>query len=152
MTQIANAGARFDADPRDGPIWTHFIAGARLVYVKYTAAIAVSNCAQMSSVAYARNLEISSTFEPGAPKYVQVSRAAAVLHLSEHYGDCSPGAKVLIHIDDVEALHRELSSRPNPNMRPGVELAPWNAKVMEVSDPFGNRLCFNQSLTTASPS
>ena len=92
------------------------------------------------------------TFEPGAPKYVQVSRDAAVLHLSEHYGDCSPGAKVLIHIDDVEALHRELASRPNPNMRPGVELAPWNAKFMQVTDPFGNRLCFNQSLATASSS
>ena len=92
------------------------------------------------------------TFEPGAPKYVRVSRGAAVLHLSEHYGDCSPGAKVLIHVDDVKALHRELASRPNPNMRPGVELAPWDAKVMEVTDPFGNRLCFNQPLTTASSS
>ena len=26
---------------RDGPIWAHFVAGARLVYIKYTAAIAV---------------------------------------------------------------------------------------------------------------
>jgi hypothetical protein len=31
-------------------------------------------------------------------------------------------------------------------MRPGVDTAPWNAKVMEVIDPFGNRLCFNQPL------
>jgi len=35
------AEARFDDDPRDGPIWAHFVAVARLVYVKYTAAIAV---------------------------------------------------------------------------------------------------------------
>jgi catechol 2,3-dioxygenase-like lactoylglutathione lyase family enzyme len=83
----------------------------------------------------------------GAPKYLQVSRGAVVLHLSEHYGDCSPGAKVFIHTDDVDAIHRELSERPNPNMRPGVELAPWNARVMVVVDPFGNRLCFNQSLS-----
>jgi hypothetical protein len=34
----------------------------------------------------------------------------------------------------------------NPNMRPGVEVAPWNAKVMDVIDPFGNRLSFNQPL------
>src|SRR5688500_11560119 len=65
------------------------------------------------------------------PRYSQISRGAVVLHLTEHYGDCSPGAKVLIHTDDVEALHRELGTRPNPNMRPGVEVAPWNAKVME---------------------
>lgn len=31
---------------------------------------------------------------PGGPKYVQVSRGPVVLHLTEHYGDCSPWAKV----------------------------------------------------------
>jgi len=86
-------------------------------------------------------------FSPEGPRYVQVSRGVVVLHLSEHYGDCSPGAKVVIYTDDVEALHRELHSRPNPSMNPGVELAPWNAKVMDVVDPFGNRLSFNQPLT-----
>jgi catechol 2,3-dioxygenase-like lactoylglutathione lyase family enzyme len=83
---------------------------------------------------------------PDGPRYCQVWRGPVVLHLTEHYGDCSPGAKVFIHTDDVEALHRELATRPNPNMRPGVDLAPWNAKVMEVIDPFGNRLCFTQPL------
>ena len=82
----------------------------------------------------------------GGPRYIQVSRRPVVLHLTEHYGDCCPGAKVFINSDDVEALHRELHSRPNPNMNPGVELAPWNAKVMDVTDPFGNRLSFNQPL------
>jgi catechol 2,3-dioxygenase-like lactoylglutathione lyase family enzyme len=83
-------------------------------------------------------------FEPSAPLYMQVSRGAAVLHLTEHYGDCSPGGKVMVYTDDVEALHRELTQRPNPNMRPGIEQAPWHAKVMEITDPFGNRICFNQ--------
>ena len=85
-------------------------------------------------------------FEPAFPKYVQISRGAVVLHLTEHHGDCSPGAKVFINTDDIDAIQRELSSRPNPNMQPAVETAPWNAKVMEVIDPFGNRLCFNQPL------
>jgi hypothetical protein len=31
-------------------------------------------------------------------------------------------------------------------MRPGIEHAPWNANVMEVIDPFGNRLRFNEDL------
>jgi catechol 2,3-dioxygenase-like lactoylglutathione lyase family enzyme len=83
---------------------------------------------------------------PGGPHYIQASRGLVVLHLTEHYGDCSPGAKVFINIDDVERLHQELHSRPNPNMTPGVERAPWNAKVMDVIDPFGNRLSFNQPL------
>lgn len=84
-------------------------------------------------------------FGPDFPRYLQVSRGDLVLHLTEHYGDCCPGAKVLIHIDDLEALHQELTSRPHPNMRPGIEDAPWNARVMEITDPFGNRLCFSQA-------
>jgi len=88
-------------------------------------------------------------FEPDAPAYLQVARGPVVLHLSEHYGDCSPGAKVFVNTDDVEALHRELSSRPNRNMRPGVDIAPWNAKVLAVTDPFGNRIVFNQPLPAA---
>lgn len=91
-------------------------------------------------------LDWEHQFEFNTPKYLQVSREAVVIHLTEHYGDCSPGAKVFINTDDVEALYRELASRPNPNMRPSVEQASWNAKVMEVIDPFGNRLCFNQLL------
>jgi uncharacterized glyoxalase superfamily protein PhnB len=86
-------------------------------------------------------------FTPAAPRYIQISRDSAILHLTEHYGDCCPGAKAFIHIDNVEALHMELSSRPNPNVNPRVEDAPWNARVLEVTDPFGNRLCFNQSRT-----
>jgi len=79
---------------------------------------------------------------PGGPRYFQVSRRPVVLHLTEHYGDCCPGAKVFINTDDVEALHRELHSH-----HPGVEVAPRNAKVMDVIDPFGNRLSFNQPLS-----
>ena len=86
-------------------------------------------------------------FSPGAPRYIQISRDSAIIHLTEHYADCSPGAKVLIHIDDLDALHEEISSRPNPNMNPGISDAPWGARIMEVTDPFGNRLCFNQSLS-----
>lgn len=86
-------------------------------------------------------------FTPTAPRYLQISRDSTILHLTEHSGDCSPGAKVFIHIDDVEALHAELSSRPHPNMSPGISDAPWGARIMEITDPFGNRLCFNQSLS-----
>lgn len=85
-------------------------------------------------------------FSPTAPRYIQVSRDALVLHLTEHYGDGSPGAKAFAPIDDIEALHRELSSRPNPNMNPSIEDAPWHARIMQITDPFGNRLCFNESL------
>lgn len=85
-------------------------------------------------------------FDPRAPVYLQISRGACVLHLTGHHGDCCPGATVLVAVQGVDALHAELSAKDYPHCRPGVEHAPWNAKVMEVTDPFGNRLRFNEDL------
>lgn len=91
-------------------------------------------------------LDWEHQFDGEGPRYMQVSRSGLTLHLSEHYGDSTPGSRVFVSIDDVLALHRELQSRPHPNMNPGVERAPWNALCMEVIDPFGNRISFSQSL------
>ena len=96
-------------------------------------------------------LDWEHRFSETSPHYLQVSRDAAIFHLTGHHGDCTPGSKVFIHLDDVEAYHRELATRPNPHMNPGVETAFWNARVMEVIDPFGNRICFNQALPEAQP-
>ena len=85
-------------------------------------------------------------FEPALPVYMQVSRSRCVLHLSEHYGDASPGATVFLRMAGIEPFHHELSRKNYPYQRPGVELAPWNAKLMELTDPFGNRLRFNEDL------
>lgn len=87
-------------------------------------------------------------FHATAPRYLQVSRDRAVLHLTEHYGDCTPGGKIRITVDDVAAYHAELASRPNPRMCPGLEETPWNTREMEVIDPFGNRICFAQTLAS----
>lgn len=86
-------------------------------------------------------------FEPGLPLYMQVSRASLVLHLSEHHGDATPGSTVLVQTSEgLETLHAELIAKQYKHCRPGLEVAPWKAKVMEIGDPFGNRLRFNQPL------
>ena len=85
-------------------------------------------------------------FEPALPLYMQVSRSGCVLHLSEHHGDASPGATVFLRMTGVEPFHHELATKNYAYQRPGVELAPWNAKLMELTDPFGNRLRFNEDL------
>ncbi len=85
-------------------------------------------------------------FEPTLPVYIQVSRAGCVLHLTEHHGDCTPGATVFVRMIGLDEFHRELMARDYPYARPGVEIAPWNAKLMQVTDPFGNRLRFNEDL------
>lgn len=43
----------------------------------------------------------------------------------------------------VHAFHRELTDRRYGYARPGIEQAPWG-DVLEVADPFGNRLRFCQ--------
>ena len=86
-------------------------------------------------------------FADDLPLYMQVSRGGLVLHLSEHHGDATPGSTVLVQTSEgLEALHAELTAKKYKHARPGLEIAPWKAKVMEVGDPFGNRLRFNQPL------
>ncbi|MGH2780536.1 MAG: glyoxalase superfamily protein [Candidatus Rokuibacteriota bacterium] len=82
--------------------------------------------------------------EETAPLYLQVSRDGLVLHLSEHHGDACPGSTVLVRTTGLEAYHREITAKGYRFMRPGIELAPWRANVMEVIDPFGNRLRFSE--------
>lgn len=43
-------------------------------------------------------------FDPEAPMYMQVSRGDLVLHLSEHYGDATPGSTVYVSVR-MRALH-----------------------------------------------
>jgi uncharacterized glyoxalase superfamily protein PhnB len=81
-------------------------------------------------------------FEPGLPLYMQVSRGECVLHLSEHFGDGSPGAAVRIHSADIEAFHLELTSKRYKHARPGLEDTPWGSREVSIRDPFGNRLTF----------
>lgn len=90
-------------------------------------------------------------FEPRAPLYMQVSRGNCVLHLTEHHGDCCPGSTAFVRMTGIEEFHREISAKGYAFMRPGIELAPWGAKCMEVIDPFGNRIRFNEYIKTADP-
>lgn len=92
------------------------------------------------------HLDWEHRFEPGMPLYLQVSRGGCLLHLSEHFGDASPGATVFIRVRGLEGFHREITGKAYRYQRPGVELAPWNARVMELTDPFGNHLRFNEDL------
>lgn len=88
-------------------------------------------------------VEFEHRFEPDAPLYMGISRAGLVLHLSEHHGDASPGATVLVRMAGVRALHRELSEKRYKYGRPGIEAQPWGEELT-VHDPFGNRIRFLQ--------
>jgi uncharacterized glyoxalase superfamily protein PhnB len=85
-------------------------------------------------------------FDDSAPMYMQVSRTGCVLHLSEHHGDCCPGSTVFIRVTGLDDYHREITAKGYGHMRPGVERTFHNSKGMEVIDPFGNRLRFDEGV------
>jgi uncharacterized glyoxalase superfamily protein PhnB len=83
--------------------------------------------------------------EDNTPAYIQASRAGLVLHLSEHHGDCCPGSTVFVWMAAIEEFHREITGR-NYYLRPGIETTFYDAKCVQVTDPFGNRIRFNEDL------
>ena len=91
-------------------------------------------------------VDFEHRFEPGAPLYMGVSRDGCELHLSEHHGDGSPGAHIRIRVDDLEAFHAELQSRPYKNYRPGLQEQEWGTREMAVQDGAGNKLVFFRDL------
>lgn len=81
-------------------------------------------------------------FEPESPLYMQISNEHCQIHLSEHYGDCCPGASIRIEVDQITSLHEQLLSKKYKYARPGLETTPWNTHEVRVGDPFGNRIVF----------
>ncbi|MDQ2988106.1 MAG: VOC family protein [Pseudomonadota bacterium] len=87
-------------------------------------------------------------FDPGLPLYLQVSRDGCILHLSEHHGDCCPGAAMRIEVNGIDELHAELTAKQFRYARPTLDDTPWGTRDMSVKDPFGNRLTFTTAIST----
>ena len=83
-------------------------------------------------------------FEPGTPLYMEIKRDGCVLHISEHHGDATPGARVRIELVDVDGYHAEISERGHARLRPGLCDQPWGNRELNIKDPFGNTLTFWQ--------
>jgi catechol 2,3-dioxygenase-like lactoylglutathione lyase family enzyme len=91
-------------------------------------------------------IDFQARFDPGAPLYIGVSRGDCVLHLSEHHGDGSPGSNIRVRVDELEAFHAELQTRPYKNYRPGLQDQEWGTREMTVQDGAGNRVTFYRPL------
>jgi uncharacterized glyoxalase superfamily protein PhnB len=87
-------------------------------------------------------------FEENTPAYLHVSKAGLTLHLSEHHGDACPGSTVFVWMTGIEEFHREITDKGYKYLRPGLETTFYDARCVQVIDPFGNRIRFNQSLNT----
>lgn len=79
--------------------------------------------------------------EGDRPVCLRVSRGPVTLELSSHAGDGTPGTAIVIQVDDVIALHRELRGKGYPFMNPGIDPRGVGREVT-VIDPASNQVRF----------
>lgn len=79
-----------------------------------------------------------------SPVYMQVSRDGMTLHLTEHHDDCCPGSTVFVWMNGIDRFHANITSRGYGYLRPSIEPTFYNSRCVEVTDPFGNRIRFNE--------
>jgi catechol 2,3-dioxygenase-like lactoylglutathione lyase family enzyme len=83
-------------------------------------------------------------FDENAPVYTEVSRDGITLHLSEHHGDATPGAKVFVWCTGLREYHKILNDKKYKYNRPGLKRSFYKSWCMDVTDPFANRISFNE--------
>ena len=57
-----------------------------------------------------------------------------------------PDATVYVRTTGLATFHREIIAKAYPFIRPGIERTPWRSRLMQVADPFNNRLRFDDQL------
>jgi uncharacterized glyoxalase superfamily protein PhnB len=87
-------------------------------------------------------------FEPGMPLYSQISQGSCILHLTEHYGDSTPGSALRIEVRNIQSWHAELTGKNYKYARPGLERS-FGCDEIRLTDPFGNRLTFYERIVEA---
>jgi len=86
-------------------------------------------------------LDWEHRFGDSAPVYMQVSKNDLVLHLSENER-FRAGVIVFVETGGIEALRKEFIARYEAT--PEIQSTSWGTKQMEIEDPFGNLLRFNE--------
>jgi len=84
-------------------------------------------------------IEFEHRFEPHFPVFMGLKQDELQLYLSEHEGDCQPGALVYMYVADVDSFYNRLTSAGFTPPKP--EDQPWGQREMKAKDPFGNTVC-----------
>ena len=90
------------------------------------------------------HLDWEHYYAPNAPVYLQVSRDGLILHLTENER-FPPRVIAFVLSSGIEAFRRELEGKPKGGPPPEIEATPWKTLQLEIEDPFGNLLRFNQN-------
>ncbi|MCX7564896.1 glyoxalase superfamily protein [Sulfitobacter sp. F26169L] len=81
-------------------------------------------------------------FSPDAPLYLGVRQGGCEIHLSEHFGDGTPGTVLRIEVEEVAALCASLIGKHYKHAKPDWQRQPWGWDEMCIADPSGNKLIF----------
>lgn len=90
------------------------------------------------------SVEFEHRFEADLPLYLGLSRDGVHVHLSEHHGDASSGTTIFVPMQNIELFRDELITKRYGFGRPDIVEQGWG-RLLEVYDPFGNRIRFCQS-------
>ncbi|HEX6925127.1 MAG TPA: VOC family protein [Longimicrobiaceae bacterium] len=118
--------------------------------------IPIVRCSQMASAVrfYTRVLDFElaeESLEVEEPAFNVLRRGDDLLYLSSHSGDGEFGQAIVLSVNDVDALHREFTTRglrPPANPDSPVHQGPidqsWGTREFYVDDPDGNTLRFTE--------
>jgi hypothetical protein len=90
------------------------------------------------------SVEFEHRFDSGAPLFMGISRDGLTLFLSEHHGDGTPGAHIVVEMTGVDELDRELRAKSYRYMNPSIQTQEWGTRELTVYDPFNNHVTFSE--------
>jgi len=82
-------------------------------------------------------------FAPNAPVYMQVSKGGLILHLSENERFQS-GMIVFVETKGIDFLQKDINEKSAQSVT--ISTTNWGTKQIEIEDPFGNMLRFNENM------
>ncbi len=93
------------------------------------------------------SVDFEHRFNDDAPLFMGISRDGLTFFVSEHHGDGSPGAHVVVQMCGVDDLHRELAAKHYRYMKPGIQTQDWGTRELCVVDPCGNKIIFSEPVS-----
>jgi catechol 2,3-dioxygenase-like lactoylglutathione lyase family enzyme len=92
------------------------------------------------------SVDFEHRFGDNAPLFMGISRGDIVFFLSEHHGDGAPGLHVVVQMEGIDELHRELAAMHYKYMKPGIQTQEWGTRELRVYDPFNNQITFSEPI------
>jgi hypothetical protein len=89
-------------------------------------------------------VEWTHRFGDDFPVHMQIVRGNLRLQLTEHAGESSPGASVVVYTSHLTAFLSELQAKDYRFMKPAIAQQEWGLEL-QLTDPFSNRLRFIES-------